>query len=140
MLNHHDDLDPILRENHTLGRILTSIICYGMVMITIFTVSTVISSQGIGASPTRLIRLVLTCVLAYGIMIGSPAARWLWVGLAGLNGIVLLAATAPMLAYAGIGGVLVLLVAIFYIASAILLAVPSPVSRYVRYRRMLRDL
>jgi len=138
MLEDHDDLDPILHEDHTLGRTVTYLICTGMVMISVFTVSMVIMNNGISAAPTRLIRLVLTCILAYGIMIGSPAARWIWVGLAGFSGVLLSGAAILAMPATSLTSALIQPVAFFYVASAILLAVPSPVSRYVRYRRLLR--
>jgi hypothetical protein len=153
MHDDHDDLAPTPPDDLAAGRIMTYGICAGLILVSILVIALYTIQNGVATLPVRLVRLLITGALVYGLLIGSQKARWITVSLSAIGGLGMVVVGMMSLAAvfdsefqeetsAGspVLGALFLLVAFFYIGAAILLAVPSPVSRYLKHRTALREI
>lgn len=137
-------MDPLrgsTREMRRLaaGRWTLRVYIVAVLMISAATVTAMGITVGPHVLPRGVGRFAMTCILMLCLWRGSRVARWLTVVLMGSAGLATLmitvSASAPG-AFAWIWG----LMDATYLSLAVLLALPTPVSDFVVYQRLVREL
>jgi hypothetical protein len=126
------------RKKHAVGKALTNLIIIGMIGVSFITLPIVELANNSTVAPSRLVRFALTITLVYGIFVGSPLARWVLAALTAFAGISTVVYVIPLMSKAPTQSAAQLAIAFFYLSTSVLLAFPSPVSRYMKALRATR--